>query len=87
MYKENYKLKKKMVSLVSLELWWVFMILLQCEMDHTGVNGGVTEVKHHFSLLGWNSDYPAKTSAQYLCSNKYFLLFSKQHHLLCEPQH
>lgn len=61
------------------------MILLQCEMDHISDKGGMTEVKHHFPLLGWNSDYPAKTSAQYLCSNKYFFLFSKQQHLLCEP--
>jgi len=32
-------------------------ILLQREMDHTGVEGGVTVVKHHLSSLGWNSSY------------------------------
>lgn len=56
-YKENYKLKKKMVSLVSVEVVFMHRILLQCQMDHTSVEGGVTVVKCHLPLLDWNSSY------------------------------
>lgn len=85
-YKENYKLKKKMVSLVSVEVVGVY-----------GQDPVVSD-RLYWRWRGsdwWNATVPrqagipavrTKTSAPYLCSNKSFLLFSKPAaSSLCEP--
>lgn len=58
-------------------------ILLQCVMDNTSIEGGVTVVTPpSLTSLEFYLSQPEQVR-QYPRTHKYFLLLSKQQHLLC----